>query len=539
MTTNASVSLPRRAAFTLIELMVAVSILLAVMAMVGVIFSTAGKASGLAQATQAVYRDQRASAAQIRSDLEYCHPGDKAILMIAGNEVVAHSTQRDAESARALSTTTNDDIHRADVLVFTTERDIPPHIFKPQNYSGIYAGNPRIELEPTSLVTYGHADIGRIIPTNASETAYEFNAPNTTYVQNVTRPPVTIGGFNYFPSDMPASTWHLGRRVTRFPRNAYWTGTPLVDGMWPQVLPARWDLATRINPPVLATDLWPISLAFSQGRADLYEYSFSNQTDWVAGSPQQRYPCVLDYVSPGYYLYQNLTPVNSVMQYMAFRFRNTLFRVEKSNAGDPGQVYALVNDNWFRDIGAGHGCPNGTNAFQRTDQTGGTLPAPNTPLCLLVPGPDPTSTTIPALWDPRYVVYNPLQGNRTLLDPSPPAGAASRMGAYFLPNCSDFMVEYTYDNPSEVVLAPDPTTTGAWAPVYQVPVRWQRVPNGQQIVWSRLSVTPNNYSDPDDVRNRTDPIRWPRALRITLRSWGPGSTLEAPVEQVIIHTFDR
>jgi hypothetical protein len=48
------------------------------------------------------------------------------------------------------------------------------------------------------------------------------------------------------------------------------------------------------------------------------------------------------------------------------------------------------------------------------------------------------------------------------------------------------------------------------------------------MVWTRLSVDP---------KNPTDPFRWPRALRITLRAYGRSGTLERPIEQTILYTF--
>jgi len=63
------------------------------------------------------------------------------------------------------------------------------------------------------------------------------------------------------------------------------------------------------------------------------------------------------------------------------------------------------------------------------------------------------------------------------------------------------------------------------------PIRWYTVPNGQQIIWSRLSATVDYTDDP------TDPHRWPRALRITIRVYDQGGRLDSPIEQTLIHVW--
>jgi hypothetical protein len=133
--------------------------------------------------------------------------------------------------------------------------------------------------------------------------------------------------------------------------------------------------------------------------------------------------------------------------------------------------------------------------------------------------------------DTFYPAGLTLDKRRTLLDPSPPAAAGSRLAAYFLPACSDFLVEYTYDDPREVI-ATSPTDA---TPVETVPVRWWSVPNGEQWVWSRLSVDPPARTD---GRERTERYRWPRAIRINMRLYDPAARLERPVEHSLIWTWE-
>ena len=113
------------------------------------------------------------------------------------------------------------------------------------------------------------------------------------------------------------------------------------------------------------------------------------------------------------------------------------------------------------------------------------------------------------------------------------------MASQLLPNCSDFRVEYTYDDPREVgdpaqplpAYGKDPLDPGFLYPnTYVHPIRWLAVIAGEEMVWSRLAVSQNG-------NDRTDPHRWPRALRITLRCWDAGGRLNEPVTYTMVHTW--
>lgn len=127
-----------------------------------------------------------------------------------------------------------------------------------------------------------------------------------------------------------------------------------------------------------------------------------------------------------------------------------------------------------------------------------------------------------------------------------------RTAAYFLPSCSEFKVEFTYDDPSEIAVDPakgqpiladtngdghvgEPYDAGALhdAPAAS-PINWETVPPGHIFVWTGLPTDPNVY---DDLRNRTFPYRWPRALRITIRAYAPGGALDYPITHTLIHVW--
>lgn len=533
--------------------MVAVAILLAIMAMVGAIFHTASKSSSKAQAMAAVYRQAGASLSQIKRDLESCHPGDDnnahAILAIAGVEVAAFASPKDQQGpiidaahnnglspkdpnqAAATDPDRFSDIHRADVLMFTTDRDLQPYVFT-QDGARLVNGGLDIPLDPTAMVTYGHADIMQLDEISGKTGQYQPSLVIRTKRIESSDLPVLNDGGNPNPigvwaqSDIPASTWHLARRILRFPQQTRTGNCP--EGMYPTLT------SLSIPLPLNGLDLL-------DGNADVFQYQYSNPAQLFDPSGTAN-PSILGQVGQGLHVTPALDAASSTnpAHYGNHIFRyspdgvNTYWYRWETDKSNTVTWYLFTQDHWWVHNGA---------QWQRTEIIAGT---PQTiALVPAVAAPDP-STGKPFVPDLFWLTYpnriqhpdpsasNPLN-RRTLLDPAAPAGAAKHMGAYFMPNCSDFMVEYTYDDPAEVQLVND--GSGNWRAETQAPIRWQRVPNGQQMVWSRLSVSPKNYSDPNDPRNRTDPIRWPRALRITIRAWGPGTTLEEPIEQVIVHTF--
>jgi len=137
--------------------------------------------------------------------------------------------------------------------------------------------------------------------------------------------------------------------------------------------------------------------------------------------------------------------------------------------------------------------------------------------------------------------------HRTQLDPMPPPGMPGRTAAYFMPSCSEFKVEYTYDDPREIVVDPatgrpdlvDLNDDGTLDAPAASPVNWQTVPPGEIYVWTGLSTDPSVYdtTDPAGLRNRTFPFRWPRALRITIRAYAPGGALDYPIEHSLVHVW--
>lgn len=474
-----------RAGFTLMELMVAVAILIGIMAMVGTIFATASKASGKATASTTLYRHLDQVVSMIADDL--AATPNTTVMGIAGKQLLAFETQADfeAENGRPLNMPADFEyLHRADVLMLFTQRDQDPYLFDPGQ------GNIAPLFASTKQVVYGHADLGRL------------NLDGTMDTSKIKF--LETGG------QRVAAKWHLGRRVVHF-------------------------LEQNQSVPTGAThylSAMPLGLTNNNRQLTRDEFLFG-QADvvWGAwGDANAGFYSLLP--SGGLFQYFNSTAIAPYSWWFYTGWTGGQYGIRLAGSSvDSGYLYD--GSYWWQWNG-------GWQRFEY-DPTG--VRAANEPVT-----PPPT--------DPRpspfYVqqVLNNLPANlfydasttyrRTVVDPEPPVGVPNAMAGYFLPGCSDFKVEYTYDDPREMPLVADGngnlghpdqvsydgvnTADGLPDPM---PVRWHTVGNGEQIVWSRLS----SPTDP------TDPRRWPRAIRVTVRAWDPAGRLEEPVIRTIVHTW--
>ncbi|HPP29280.1 MAG TPA: prepilin-type N-terminal cleavage/methylation domain-containing protein, partial [Phycisphaerae bacterium] len=175
----------RRSGFTLMELMVAVAILLAVLALIGTIFATVSKAGGNATSMATLHRQLSQVAEIIERDLQYTSPGPGgAPIGIAGRIIPAHETQRDRDLRNAPTP------HRADTLMlFTTAAQDP-----------IYPIST--DLAALSQVVYGHADFGKF-----NVATGQIDLTTIRQLEDTSIP---------IDQRQPASQWHLARRVIRF-----------------------------------------------------------------------------------------------------------------------------------------------------------------------------------------------------------------------------------------------------------------------------------------------------------------------------------
>lgn len=84
---------------------------------------------------------------------------------------------------------------------------------------------------------------------------------------------------------------------------------------------------------------------------------------------------------------------------------------------------------------------------------------------------------IPNEWYYDSAVF---KDNRTAIIASPTAGQQQRMASHFLPGCTEFKVEVTFDTPE--MIFDDATTFG---PDPQPPTNWFTVPSGRRLEWVR------------------------------------------------------
>lgn len=198
----------RRRAFTLIELVVAIGLLVGVLAMVGTIFGLAGQTASLGTATVDVYREIRMAAEILERDLQGFDPAEGA-LAIAGGVTWAYATPEDRDSGRSLSTAREQDFYRVDTLMFFTTTRARPFAFVP--------ADPNADLPYATQVVYQHADFGEIDPIGRWNPA-------------AFRRIVLFDGVNASP--IPASDFHLARRALPLYLLPPLADTRVTSGLW-------------------------------------------------------------------------------------------------------------------------------------------------------------------------------------------------------------------------------------------------------------------------------------------------------------------
>lgn len=550
--------------------MVAIAVLIGLMGIIAMVFSSASKASGQAQASTALYRVVEQVAETIRQDLESINPSE-SVLGIARVDVLAYATPEDRETQR-LATAGNatlNDWHRADVLMIVSKRKFEPYIFPPPPTTLL---EPPDTFEAYRQVVYGHANFGRLDPSNPG-----------TWISQTQVEPALVGE----PSPIPASKWHLTRRVVGSPdsntiaKPSFATRTTLTSPGW-----ASWPL---VNNAVANAHTFTGNKADPTQYADLFvdttlipSLTFSSLLD---SSTYRIAPGTAEYNNSGALVSFFRREGGSVLWYVPSTNKWYCLR---EDAGDPRPYWwelGPAGPPWIRQA------YNPVSGSVQPIPASFTIPAPTD-----LPLDTPNNTRNWLEW-----FYRPsLQGiDRTRIDPNPPPGRTDRMAAYLLPGCSDFKIEFTYDDPREIAvdaatgnpsLAPD--LDGDGIPDYDIDgksfpdydgngvpdelftpapqaIRWQsldgpqplsgKMPWTQVQVWNRIGVEDADYGaykdaagNPLDLRDLTlqsaDPplptatvrptFRWPRAIRITLRVWDPAGRLEDPIVHTIVHTFE-
>jgi len=490
-----------RSAFTLTELLVSIGILMGMMAMMAMVFTTATRASGQAQVSTALYRQLRQVAASIEDELAAMEPGD-SILAVAGVDQLAYRTPDDLATGRSIPDPANplSDYYRADMLMLVVpNRAFEPYVYQPA------AGDV---FDTRRVVVFGHANIGMLDP----DTGAWLNVLNVE----------TDSG----PSPIPASQWHLARRVIGFPVTSFAAPLPENTAGWP-----------------LTSEQWTGKVPTIEGAgsfADVYEESYSGM---IGSMPLLR----------GFFRYSTAGVVPQIDHYdMPHTLLIPTTPLEPCAFDrDAGYYFLLHTDDfWYRQAFS----VTPTQTWERIQEG-------------IDPNPPATSTGTPVpprmletlmgpnfrhwVWPDWFRNVADAGRGRSWLDPSPPAGLAQRMAPYFLPGCMDFKVELTWDDPREIAVDPDTQqpilfewtedpANDPQTPVPQ-PIEWVTVPDGEIWVWSQIGIRTSNYDrENGDLRDMTSPStqRWPRAIRITLRAVDSAGRLPEPVTWTITHAWD-
>lgn len=229
-----------RSAFTLIEAIVSIGILLILMTLIGAVFSLTGRASTQSNAVLSVHSKLRAFREALKHDLDGVNPEESALAITSVLVPTFETPQDRAAGVQSL--------HRADVLMFFTNNRARPYADPADRGS---ASRSPVE------VVYGHANLAEL---NPGVVRHPF-----AYLPN---PPRLVES-----TAMNASEWHLARRVVMFDQ---WTDpTPPALPLAANGGPAA---AAFLDPQILQgnTDLIPNIFA----GANPFDYDFwvRNQT---------------------------------------------------------------------------------------------------------------------------------------------------------------------------------------------------------------------------------------------------------------------
>jgi len=504
----------RSRAFTLVEMLVALAVLVLALAVVTNVFRLTSDTAKTSSALTDVHARLNSIIDRLKADLNGIDPS-QSILVIHGRTQAAARTQEELDGRRFLRFLQGDpndvpvgyqpdlDLNldpggadnepeysdpRADLLMFLTNTaqasQAPPNPPPSGNPPGVY--QLRGKHAPL-LVKYGHAALDRVDP-----------IPNTT-------PPA----FRYGSDNGPASLRHVSRRLT--------------DGTLRSELPVlRWHLGrvATIIEPTSQSKLWLRSDTLF-GKADFPRVMrCDNYTD-----PRE----------PG-----DVALLNVPLVLQQFGPNPTLALPQPAAEYRPYNVASpALGPHWptaLRQIIFG----------------------------LLGPG-----------GEQDFALANGLRHIATVVE-HPPTNLQGNLGVHGLPACAWFEVEFLMPedprNARDYYARADATLPGAFNRRSDLP-RWTSVPSGQTFVFVPDTAEnaalvagnfPANPLAPSDARvlrfgkidqrlkGPADPppttpadsaanrrVRmWPYAIRITVRAYDPEGRLDNPVERSIVHRFD-
>lgn len=319
-------------------------------------------------------------------------------------------------------------------------------------------------LSPFVQVVYQHADLAKLDPRTQ-----QFDLTTLKRFEDLTQPPKLRS---------PAADWHLARRVI-------YSLAGLPAGPQPA--------GTYVGP-----NAYPVALTnplFMTGECEVLWYPVAFVKDLF---PQ---PGVLQYRPGGFSSFPDYPAATCFGSYAVYS----------------GNLFALssLDARWWWASGSGW-----TRVEYGSTPTG----RPNIRTNPLLAEFDLLRKNV--LFD--YSAASSGLPERSVVDPKPALDIVNPMRWNFLPGCSEFKVEYTYDDPREL------DYVGGAIGLDARPIRWHSVPDEGEIIWSNVSVSPRNTAGNPAP---TDPRRWPRALRVTLRVWDTAGRLADPVTRTIVHTW--
>ncbi len=195
----------RRGAFSLVELVISIAILLLMLALAGEVMNLTVTATGQATAITQVNQIIRVLETQLRDDLQAVKP-EESVIVIQGNPINAYWRQDDSEIdddgdpfndklTKNFADPVFDNPPRADMLMFFTARKSTSFV----NYTDNVSPVPYTVTSGHQQIVYGHADLG------------EYLIDPLTGLATFDPDPAA---FPELPNVSPASAqnWHLARR---------------------------------------------------------------------------------------------------------------------------------------------------------------------------------------------------------------------------------------------------------------------------------------------------------------------------------------
>jgi prepilin-type N-terminal cleavage/methylation domain-containing protein len=487
-----------RSAFTLVEMLVSLAVLVLALSVVGSVFAITTRTAGQAAAYSEVQGRVRQLFTELRADLDHCQPSE-SILVLVGRTVPAALDADGLDAGRYYRELVGDPLRvpggfdpeyspsplppasyldpqttqysdpRADILMLFTNRPTVSAA-PPENPTIDTVGQSAalgVKFSPVQVV-YGHAAFAEpVLQGNEYEFPDESLAGAYRHIDEQTPTPQSI---------IPASQWHLARRqmiVGRFDDTSF---DPDLDNLF------EWKRIVRCQAAIGETG--------HPTPGDLVEYNFTGLLDRFSPrpgfEPAQNIP--YNYFTSGAWPATDQQEIYDLLYYGGAVLNHHVATVLtdvpvelRSNLG----VHMLPGCAWFQ-------------------------------IEFLMPE-DPRNSVLYTDPDPDI--------NNTGANGVGIAGAAP---SYATPR-------WTVVEPGETyVFVPDSAENRASIASQINPANG--LPQGRLATFARLDQDPGG--DPTDAVQQRIIRTWPYAIRITVRAFDDAGRLEQPVVRTMVHRFE-